>query len=187
MCYINVLWLWLWLLHGKSVQTHQIYVAIELESLQVALAMETYHLFLYGRKCTLETDQKPIENVLVKSLTQAAPRFQCLFIRALPYDFNVMYTEGSTNQLVDCLSRLGPLQKKIQLTIVQVHKIPCRLQATATRIQLLHEAIAQICVHSNTWCKLVGQARYKRHHFKFNHIGISMKTSLCKMVSYSKG
>ena len=44
------------------------YVAIELESLAVVWAMEKFHHFLYGNEFTLETDQKPLEAVLSKSL-----------------------------------------------------------------------------------------------------------------------
>ena len=47
------------------------YVAIELESLAVAWAMEKFHHFLYGNQFTLETDQKPLEAILSKSLNQA--------------------------------------------------------------------------------------------------------------------
>ena len=38
---------------------------------------------------------------------------------------------------------MGPLDEKIKLSIVQVHKIISRLQATASMIKLLHEATAQ--------------------------------------------
>ena len=50
------------------------YVAIEIESLAVAWAMEKFHHFLYGNQFTLETDQKPLEAILSKSLNQATPR-----------------------------------------------------------------------------------------------------------------
>ena len=49
------------------------YVAIELESLAVTWAMEKFHHFLYGNQFTLETDQKPLEAILSKSLNQATP------------------------------------------------------------------------------------------------------------------
>ena len=44
------------------------YVAIELESLAVTWAMEKFHHFLYGNVFILETDQKPLEVILSKSL-----------------------------------------------------------------------------------------------------------------------
>ena len=44
------------------------YVAIELELLAVAWAMEKFHHFLYGNEFTLKTDQKPLESDTVKKL-----------------------------------------------------------------------------------------------------------------------
>ena len=50
------------------------YIAIELESLVVAWAMEKFHHFLYGNHFLLETDQKPLETILSRSLNQTMPR-----------------------------------------------------------------------------------------------------------------
>ena len=47
------------------------YVAIEIESLANAWAMEKFHHFLYASHFILETDQKPLEAILSKSLNQA--------------------------------------------------------------------------------------------------------------------
>ena len=50
------------------------YVAIELESLAVAWAMEKFHHFLYASHFIVETDQKLLEAILSKSLKQATPK-----------------------------------------------------------------------------------------------------------------
>ena len=49
------------------------YVAIELEALAVTWEMEKFHHFLYASHFTLETNQKPLEKILAKSLTEATP------------------------------------------------------------------------------------------------------------------
>ena len=89
------------------------YVAIEIESLAVAWAMEKFHHFLYASHFILETHQKPLEAILSKSLNQATPRLQKILIRTFPYHFIVHYIKDVTNQVADCLSRLGG--QKIQL------------------------------------------------------------------------
>ena len=61
-------------------ETQKGYVAIELESLAVAWAMEKFHHFLYGNEFILETDQKPLEVILLKSLNHATPRLQRILI-----------------------------------------------------------------------------------------------------------
>ena len=84
--------------------TERGYVAIEIESLAVTWAVEKFHHFLYGCHFILETDQKPLEAILSRSLNQATPRIQCILIRTLPYNFTVRYIPGTRNLLADCLS-----------------------------------------------------------------------------------
>ena len=43
-----------------------------------AWTMQKSHNFLYSKKFQLETDQKPVENGLVQSLTQATPKSPAL-------------------------------------------------------------------------------------------------------------
>ena len=93
--------------------------------------MEKLGHFLCCKMFQLETDQKPLDNVLAKIMTQATPRLLYLLETILLYDLNVRHIKGSANQLADCLSRSGPLQDKIKLFIVQIHGITCRLQAKA--------------------------------------------------------
>ena len=53
--------------------TQKGYVAIELEALAPAWAMEKFHHFLYASHFLLETEQKPLETIVSKSLNQATP------------------------------------------------------------------------------------------------------------------
>ena len=52
------------------------YVAIEIEWLAVAWAMEKFLHFLYASHFILETVQKPLEAILSKGLNQVTPRLQ---------------------------------------------------------------------------------------------------------------
>ena len=60
------------------------YVAIELELLAVIWAMGKFHHFLYASHFVLETNQKPLEAILSKSINQATPRLQRILIRTFP-------------------------------------------------------------------------------------------------------
>ena len=119
------------------------YGTIELEALAVTWMMEKFHHFLYASHFTLETDQKPLETILAKSLTEATPQLQQLLICTFPYDFTVRYIKGSTNQLADCLSRLVCQKDKIQLPRLKIHAITRQLPATADRLNLFHTETAQ--------------------------------------------
>ena len=98
-------------------------MAIEIESLTVAWAMEKFCHFLYASHFILETDKKPLEAILSKSLNQATPRLQRILIRTFPYNFTVCYIPGTTNQLADCLSRLGDQKDTIKLPKLHVYQI----------------------------------------------------------------
>ena len=52
------------------------YVTIELKALTVTWAMEKFHHFLYASHFTLETNQKLLETIFAKSLTEARLRLQ---------------------------------------------------------------------------------------------------------------
>ena len=68
------------------------YVAIELESLAMAWALEKLHHFIYGKR-----DQKPLMTILSRSQNASTPRLQQLLNRAFQYDFDVEYIKGETN------------------------------------------------------------------------------------------
>ena len=60
------------------------YITIELELLAVAWAMEKFHHYLYASHFIFETDQKPLEAILLKGINQATPRLQRILIMTPP-------------------------------------------------------------------------------------------------------
>ena len=113
---------------------------IELEPLAVTWVMEKFHHFLYGNEFILETDQKPLEVILLKSLNQATPRLQRILIRTLPYHFKVRYIPGLTNHVTECLSRLGFQKDSISLPKLQVNQITSHLKARSDSLHSLQLA-----------------------------------------------
>ena len=116
------------------------YMAIEIESLAVAWSMEKFHHFLYASHFILETDQKPLEAILSKSLNQATPRLPRILIRTFSYRFTVRYIPGSTNQLADCLSCLGDQKDAIKLPKLHANQITKQLPARCDSLQQLRVA-----------------------------------------------
>ena len=116
-------------------KTQRGYIAIEIESLAVAWAVEKFHDFLYGCYFILKTDQKPLEAILSRSLNQVTPRLQCILIRTLPYNFTVRYIPGPKNLLADCLPRLGDQKDTIRLPKLHVYQISHQLPARSDSLQ----------------------------------------------------
>ena len=116
------------------------YMAIEIESLAVACAVEKFHHFLYGCHFILEMDQKPLEAILSRSLNHATPWLQCILIRTLPYNFTVRYIPGPKNLLADCLSQLGNQKDTIKLPKLHVYQISQQLPARSDSLQEIWQA-----------------------------------------------
>ena len=89
---------------------------------------------------TLETDQKPLEAILSKSLNQATPRLQRILIRTFPYNFKIRYIPGQTNQIADCLSRLGVQKDPISLPKLQINQITSQLRAQEDSLHKIRQA-----------------------------------------------
>ena len=121
-------------------ETQKEYVAIELEPLAVTWAMEKFHHFLYSNEFILETDQKPLEAILSKSMNQATPRLQCILIRTFPYHFKVRYIPGLMNHMAYCLSRLGFQKDTISLPKLHVNQITSQLKARSDSLHNLQIA-----------------------------------------------
>ena len=103
--------------------------------------MEKFHHFLYANHFIPETDQKPLETILSRSLNQATLHLQRILIRTFPYHFTLRYLPGLKNQLADCLSQVGGQQDAIKLHKLNVYKITSQLNAWSDSLQQLREAM----------------------------------------------
>ena len=111
------------------------YMAIEIELLAVAWAIEKFHHFLYASHFILETDHKPLEAILSKSFNQATPRIQQIMIRTFAYHFTVRHIPSVTNQLADFLSWLHGQKDSIELPKLHIHQITSQLYARSESLQ----------------------------------------------------
>ena len=102
--------------------------------------MENLHHFLYTSHFILETDQKPLEAVLSKSINQATPRLQIILIRTFPYHFTVHYIPGLTNQLADCLFQFGGQKDTIKLPKSHLYQITNQLSTRSDSLNQLRLA-----------------------------------------------
>ena len=118
----------------------QNYIAIELEALAVSWAVQKFHHYLCRTSFTLQTDQKPLQTILSKSLVEATPWMQRLLLPTIPYDMTVEYIKGETNFIADCLSRAPIAEDTIKLPILQVNQITAHAGCTQDRIDRLRQS-----------------------------------------------
>ena len=115
----------------------QNYVAIELEALAVSWPVQKFHHYLHGTSFMLQTDQKPLQAILSKSLVEATPQMQKLLLPTIPNDMTVEYIKGETKFIADCLSRAPVAEDTIKLPILQMKQITAHARCTQDRIDRL--------------------------------------------------
>uniref|UniRef100_A0A671XRU6 ribonuclease H n=1 Tax=Sparus aurata TaxID=8175 RepID=A0A671XRU6_SPAAU len=86
-------------------QTERGYAQIEKECLAIVFGMEKFHQYTYGRPVNVQSDHKPLENIIKKPLWNAPKRLQRMLLRLQKYDLNVTYVPGRDMLLADTLSR----------------------------------------------------------------------------------
>lgn len=79
---------------------------IEKELLSVVWATRKFHYYIYGKKCVVLNDHKPLENLLKKGI-HAIPstRLQRLKLKLLKYNIEFKYQKGRLMHIADLLSR----------------------------------------------------------------------------------
>ena len=86
--------------------TQQRYAQIEKEALAVVFGCSKFHKYIYGKPdVKIESDHKPLENILKKPIHNAPMRIQRMLLKLQPYSFSLVYTKGKDIGLADCLSR----------------------------------------------------------------------------------
>lgn len=82
------------------------YSQIEKEALALVYAAEHFKDFITGINVTLETDHRPLIQILQsKPLDELTPRLQRIRMRLMRYNYKVIFVPGKQLVLADCLSR----------------------------------------------------------------------------------
>jgi hypothetical protein len=87
-------------------KTESRYAQIEKEALGLTWACEKFKEYIMGLNVVLETDHKPLLEILqTKNLDDLTPRLQRFRIRLMRYTYSVKYTKGTELLVADALSR----------------------------------------------------------------------------------
>ena len=90
---------------GALTPTETNYAQIEKELLAIVFGVERFEGYAYGRKVFIDTDQKPLESLMKKSLLSASKRLQRMLLRLQKFDLDVSYRKGTEMHMADPLSR----------------------------------------------------------------------------------
>lgn len=79
------------------------------EALAIMFGLKRFHLYLYGRHFTIQTDHKPLERIFGRKTTipsLAAMRLQRWAIILSPFHYSIKSVPSKQNAVADALSRL---------------------------------------------------------------------------------
>ena len=105
------------------------YASIEKEQLGVVFACERFHVYIYGRKTTVETDYLPLISISKKQLCDAPPRLQRLLMRIQKYDLTLEHTPGKQLVVADTLSRSFSAKEVKNTTESEVYIHVCAVKS----------------------------------------------------------
>ena len=71
--------------------TERQWANIEREAYALVFGCECFCIYIYGRHFTIESDHKPLEQIINKNLVDTPARLQHMIMRLQPYDFNLKY------------------------------------------------------------------------------------------------
>ena len=94
------------------------------ELLAVVYGLERFRQYTYGRPVLVQNDQKPLESIMKKPLSQAPKRLQALMIRLFQFDVKFQYVKGSELVIADTLSRAVAPDQKQDISVMNIEIDP---------------------------------------------------------------
>ena len=86
-------------------ETEKHYAQIEKEMLAIVYGLNKFERYILGKQVVVESDHKPLENILQKDLVSAPKRLQRMMLQLQKFDVSVIYKKGQLMYLADTLSR----------------------------------------------------------------------------------
>lgn len=123
-------------------QAQERYSQIEKELLSCFFGIDRFSQFVYGKHFYVETDHKPLIQIIKKPLNQCPARLQRILIQLKKYDFTLTYKPGKKLIIADTFSRAFEKNKyfneQLDLEVeAQICLISMQLNATPERIKEL--------------------------------------------------
>ncbi|XP_053403234.1 uncharacterized protein K02A2.6-like [Mercenaria mercenaria] len=101
-------------------ETESRYANIEREMNAIVFSCSRFHQYIYGRKVTVHSDNKPLCAIMQKHLCACPPRLQRMRLALSKYDLDVQFVPGKEIPTSDLLSR-QPLKLTFENNDLDIH------------------------------------------------------------------
>ena len=104
--------------------SEQNWASIDKEMLAIAFSAQKCREYILGKSGVVQTDHKPLENILHKPLANGSIRLQAMFLKVSGYDLQVEYLPCKKQFLADTLSRASlneapPEDDELQVSMLE--------------------------------------------------------------------
>ena len=103
--------------------TEQHYANIEHELLACIFGMEWFCTYIFGHKFTIESDHKPLEQIMLKNLADAPAHLQQILLCLQDYAIHIKYWPSREMLIADALSCYTPLATPVMPLDVSVNHV----------------------------------------------------------------
>ena len=107
--------------------TEQCYANIECELLACGFCAEQFCTYVFSHKFMIESDHKPLEQIMLKNLADAPACFQRMLLCLQDYDICIKYQPGREMLIADALSCYAPLtapEIPLNISVNHLHITP---------------------------------------------------------------
>ena len=107
--------------------TEQCYTNIECELLTCVFGAEQFCTYFFGHKFTVESDCKPLEQIMLKNLAGAPAHLKQMLLSLQDYDLYIKYQPSREMLIADALSwyaLLATLEIPLNISMNHVHIMP---------------------------------------------------------------
>ena len=117
------------------------YAQIEKELLSIVFGVERFESYVYDRKVFVDTDHKPLESIMKKSLLGAPKLLQRMLLHLQKFHLKVAYKKGIEMHMADPLSRAYlPLVKQEEDTKEDVWGVAYKRSPTEIETEYMNMA-----------------------------------------------
>jgi len=73
--------------------------------LSIVFACKKFHHYIYGFPTDVQSNHKPLKQIINKPLSQISPQLQRMFLKLQRYNITIKYTRGKDMHVADTLAR----------------------------------------------------------------------------------
>ena len=152
--------------------------------LAVVFGAEQFRTYVYGRPFTIESDYKPLELIIKKSLAGIPAQLQHMLLHLQRYDYVFCYCPGKEMALPDTLSYFKPKpgpEITLDIAIHHAHLSPVQKGTPQLAFKMDTEMHALADIFISGWPDDIKEVPCPLHPYWQHHESLTVEDGLCSV------